>query len=82
MCFIGNTELLCRQCRGIGPQLTASGKSQGFSRVVAGTWGIFSSYGGDGHSTLEFVQQSQDCYLVMTDTSEIQTRLAGQYGCF
>ena len=26
-----------------------------FSRVVAGTWGIFSSYGGDVHSKLEFV---------------------------
>ena len=24
--------------------------------IAAGTWGIFSSYGGDGHSKLEFVQ--------------------------
>ena len=26
------------------------------SRVATGTWGIFSSYGGDVHSKLEFVQ--------------------------
>ena len=32
------------------------GKSHGFSRVAAGTWGIFSSYGGYVHSKLEFVQ--------------------------
>ena len=30
--------------QGIGPHLVAMGKSHGFSRVVAGTWGIFSSY--------------------------------------
>ena len=32
------------------------GKSHGFSRVAAGTWGIFSGYDGDAHSKLEFVQ--------------------------
>ena len=31
------------------------GKSHGFSRVVAGTWAIFSSYDGDAHSKREFV---------------------------
>ena len=41
------------------------------SRVAAGTWGIFSSYSGDGHSKLHFVQRSQDSFLVMTDTSGI-----------
>ena len=30
-------------------------KSHGFSRVAAGTGGIFSSYDGDAHSILEFV---------------------------
>ena len=39
-CFIGNKELLCMQCRGIRPNLSESGKSDGFSRVEAGTWGI------------------------------------------
>ena len=56
MCFIGNTELLCTECRGIEPHLLVRGKSHGFSGVAAGTWGIFSSYGGDGPSKLEFVQ--------------------------
>ena len=46
MCLIENTELLCMQCRGIGPHLSASCKSHGFSPVAAGTWGMFSSYGG------------------------------------
>ena len=32
------------------------GKFHGFSRGAAGTWVIFSSYGGDVHSKLEFVQ--------------------------
>ena len=31
-------------------------KSHWFSRVVTGTWDIFSSYGGDVHSKLELVQ--------------------------
>ena len=38
MCLIGKTQLLCMQCRGIGPHLVARGKSNGFSRVAAGTW--------------------------------------------
>ena len=55
MCLIGKTQLLCMQCKGIGPHLVASGKSHGFSRDAEGTWGILSSYGGDVHSKLEFV---------------------------
>ena len=45
MCLIGNMELLCTQCRGIGPHLTVRGKSHGYSRVAAGTWSIFSRFG-------------------------------------
>ena len=56
MCLIGKTQLPWTQCRGIGPPLSARGKSHGFSRVAAGTWGIFSSYVGDVHSKVEFVQ--------------------------
>ena len=41
----------------------------GISRVAAGTWGKFSSYSGDGHSKLHFVERSQDSCLVMVDTS-------------
>ena len=33
----------------------ARGKSHGFSRVAAGTFGIFSRYDGDAHSKREFV---------------------------
>ena len=41
---------------GTGPHLAEMGKSHGFSRVAAGTRGIFSSYGGDVHWKLESVQ--------------------------
>ena len=53
----------------------ARGKSHGFSRVAAGTWGAFSSYSGDDHSKLVFVQRHQDSCLVMRDTSGICPRL-------
>ena len=69
MTLIGNTELLSMKCRGIGPHLVAMGKSHEFSRVAAGTWCIFSSYGGDGDLKLGCVQRSQDSSLVMTVTS-------------
>ena len=75
MCFLENTELLCKQCRGIGPHLPAREKSHGFSRVAAGTWGIFSSYSRDDPSKLVFVQRCQDSCLVMRDTFGISTSL-------
>ena len=73
MCLIGNTGLLCMPCRAIEPHLPARGMSHGMSLVAEGTWGIFSSYSGDGHSKLHFVQRSQDTCLVMMDTSGIET---------
>ena len=42
--------------QGIGPHLMARGKSHGFSRVAAGTCGIFLSYGMDSPSKLLFAQ--------------------------
>ena len=51
-----------------------------FSRVVAGTWGIFSSYGGDGPSKLMFVQRSQDSWIGTRDTSAICSRLGWALG--
>ena len=69
MCLIGKTQLLCMQCRGIGPHHVARGKSHGFSLVSAGTWGVFSSYDRDAHSKREFVYCSLDTCLGMTDTS-------------
>ena len=47
MCLVWKTQLLFMQCRGIGTHLVERGKSHGFSRVAAGTWGILSSYDGD-----------------------------------
>ena len=55
MCLIGKTQLLFMQWRGIRPHLLARGKSHGFSRVAAGTSGIFLSYDGAAHSKREFV---------------------------
>ena len=70
-CLIGNTILLSMKCREIKPHLPPRGMCHGISRVAAGTWGIFSSYSGDGHSKLHFVQQSQDSCVVMRDKSGI-----------
>ena len=72
---IRNSGLLCTQCREMKPHLPARGMCHGVSRVAAGTWGIFSSYTGDGHSKLHFVHWSQESCLVMMDTSGIYTRL-------
>ena len=55
MCLIGKMQMLCMQCRGIRPHLVANGKSHVFSRVAAGSRGIFSSYNGDAHSKWDFV---------------------------
>ena len=63
------------KCRGIGPYFAVRGKSHEFSRVVAGTWCIFSSYGGDGHLKLGFFQQGHDPCLVMMDTWRSYTML-------
>ena len=54
MCLIVKTQLLCMPCRGIGDHLMARRKSHGFSRVAAGTCGIFSIYDRDAHSKREF----------------------------
>ena len=52
MCLIGNTILLCMKQREVKRHFPAIGMCHGISRVAAGTWGIFSSYSGDGHSKL------------------------------
>ena len=72
---MGNRELLCTQFRGVLPHLVAKG-NYGFSRVVARTWGIFSSFCGDDPSNLLFVEQRQDSCLLNRDTSGISSRLA------
>ena len=47
-CLIGNKELLCPQCWGIGPHVSTSGNLMVFLSS-AGTWGMFSCYGGGSH---------------------------------
>ena len=54
--------------QGIGPHIVASGKSHGFPRVAAGTWGIFSSYSRDVLSKLVCSLKSGTC-LGMRDNS-------------
>ena len=71
---MGNMELLCMQCRGIGCHLAARGKSHCFSQYTVGAWGIFSSCDGDGPSKLVFVQPHQESCLVARDTSELSWR--------
>ena len=56
MRLIGKTQLLCMPYMGIWSHLAARWKSHGFSIVAPGFCGIISSYGGDVHSKLEFVQ--------------------------
>ena len=46
-----------------------------FSRIAAGTWDIFSCYGGEDPSQLLFVQRLQESCIVMKDTSGISIRL-------
>ena len=72
---MGNMKLLGMQCSLIGPLRVARRKSHCFSRVVTGTWAIFSNCGGDGQSKLMSVQRHQDSCLVRRDNSGISTRL-------
>ena len=63
------------QCRGIGPHISVRGKFHGFSQVVAGTWGTFSSYGRSRHQQLWFLQRRQDSSIVKRDNSGVETRV-------
>ena len=82
MCLIGKTLLLCMQCRGIGPHLVARGKSHGFSRVAAGTCGIFSRCEVDAHSKWEFVYLSLLTSSVEDRESALISRRYGVPGFF
>ena len=63
------------QCRPVGINLAARGKSHGFSGVAAGTWGIFSCCDGVDTSKPVFVQRHQESCLVMRTTARISLRL-------
>ena len=69
MCLIGKTQLLCMQCRGIGPHREARGKSHGFSRVAAGTWGIFSSCDGKGTKVLYIHVLHKNLFVILFTSS-------------
>ena len=61
-------EIALHLVQGIRALTPAEGDVSWDSRVAAGTWGIFSSYSGDGRSKLHLVQRSQDSCLVRMDT--------------
>ena len=67
--FDSENRIALHTCREIGPQHSPRGKSLGFSQVAVRTWDVFSSYSGEVHSKLEFVQRSQDTCLSTEDTS-------------
>ena len=67
--------MLCSQCRRIRPHLVTKGNFHGVSQVAEGNRDIFSSYGGNDPSKLEFVQRHQDSCPITRDTSGIISRL-------
>ena len=73
--FDGEHGIALHAMQGNRPHLAAREKSHGFPLLVEGTWGIFLSYGGDGHSKLVFVQRRQDSCPVTRDISGISTKL-------
>ena len=77
MSLIGKMELLSMKCRGIGPHLAARGTSHEFCRVAAGTWCIFSSYDGDGHLKLGFVQGSRGSYVYDSNMEVLSMKCRG-----
>ena len=64
-------DIALHEMQGNQASFTSEDMCHGISRVAVGTWVIFSSYSGDGHSKLHSVQISQDSCLVTTDTSGI-----------
>ena len=64
-------DIALHEMQGNQTSSPGEGMCHGISRAVVGTWGIFSSYSGFGHSKLHFVQRSQDFCLVKTENSGI-----------
>ena len=82
MCLIGNMELLCMQCMGIGPRLLKRGKSHGYLQIAVGT-GVYSRVmaGMAIQNTCLFINIRTPVYLCWIP-QESKLGLAGQYGCF
>ena len=60
--------------------MSQRGGSLCFSLAVAGTWGIFSNYNGDGPSKLVFLHRRQDFFLVAKYTSVFSSWLGRAIG--
>ena len=60
--------------------MSQRGGSLCFSLAVAGTWGIFSNYNGDGPSKLVFLHRRQDFFLVAKYTSVFSSWLGKAIG--
>ena len=73
-------KLFSTQCQGIQPNLAVRATSHGFSRVVSGTWDIFSCDIGDGSSKVMNVQQHQDSSLLARDTLGFSSRHGSAIG--
>ena len=67
--FVWEHGIALHPVQGIRALTPAEGDDSWDFSIAAGTWGIYSSYSGDGHSKLHLVQRSQDSCLVRTDTS-------------
>ena len=75
--FNGEYDIALHLKQGIRAPSPLRGMSHGISRVAAGTWGIFSSYSGDGNSKLHLVQRSQDSCLAQWTPQESKLGLTG-----
>ena len=53
--FVSENAIALHAMQGNRAASRGEGESHGFSRVAAGTRGVFSSYDGDAHSKREFV---------------------------
>ena len=80
MCLIGKMQLLCMQCRGIGPHLVARGKSHGLFRVAAGTYSISSSKMGMPILNGSLFSEVRTPIYVRQTPREAMLGLVGQYG--
>ena len=65
---MGNTELLWRQCRGIGHHLALKVETCGFTQVAVGNSWFLSTKNGDDSETLVVSQGCQASSLVARDT--------------
>ena len=82
MCLIGNMELLCTQCRGIGPHLAARGSLMGFLDLRQEP-GVYSRVpAGMAIQNSSFFKDVRTPVLLQWPTEESKLGLARQYEHF